>query len=74
MNDETLDSGATAAPPKRPPPNIGKKPAPKAVSKPAAVTKAPTGPKIEEEDLGSGLSKEEAIDKVNEVFAAEHVK
>jgi len=64
MKDETeaLDS----APPKRKaPPNIGKKPEPRASApKTATVTKAPTGPKIEEENLGSGLDKEEAIAKV----------
>lgn len=71
---ETLDSAPAMAPPKKKaPPNIGQKPAPKAASKPAAVTKAPTGPKIEEEDLGSGLDKEAAIEKVKETFDAAHV-
>lgn len=63
------------------PPNIGQKPekkgpptlssaAPKTAAKSSG--KAPSAPKIVEEDLGQGLSKEEAIDKVNEFYSSAH--
>ncbi len=53
------------APPKKAPPALGKKPAlssdkPKTV---ASSSKGPTAPVIQEEDLGAGLSKEDAIEK-----------
>lgn len=68
---------------KKPPPNIGKKPEPKpkpveekkvaAPAKPSAAGKAPSGPSINDEDLGTGLSKEEAIEKVEAFYSSEHI-
>lgn len=49
-----------------------KKPASSTVKR-AAPTKGPTAPVIQEEDLGSGLSKEEAEEKVAEFFSADVV-
>ena len=67
---------------KKPPPNIGKKPEPKpkpaeekktaAPAKPSAGGKAPTGPAINDEEIGAGLSKEEAIEKVEAFYSSEH--
>ena len=87
--DEPMDfSGPpkSSGPPKKvpgKPPNIGQKPekkAPPTLSS-AAPKKAGGGsgkgssaPQVQEEDLGSGLSKEEAIDKVTEFYDAGHVK
>ncbi len=68
---------------KKPPPTIGKKPEPKpkpaeekktaAPAKPSAGGKAPTGPAINDEDIGAGLSKEEAIEKVEAFYSSEHI-
>lgn len=55
------------APPKRPALSSDK---PKAAG---GAGKAPSAPVVQEEDLGAGLSKEEAIDKVNDYFDASNV-
>lgn len=61
MNDETLPRND---PPKRAPPKLGTdKPKTTTSAKPGA-TKGPSGPQIQEEDGGAGLSKEEAEAKV----------
>jgi hypothetical protein len=66
MADETITSPKKAEPPKKAPP----KPEPKAkpstataTAKPAAGGKA-AAPNVQEEDVGAGLSKEEAEAKV----------
>jgi len=65
---------STDAPPKR---AFGEKPAPKnkpvAPSKPSGSgpTKAPGPVKVEEEDLGAGLSVEEAIEKCESFYSSE---
>ena len=56
---------------RKPPPNIGQKPPAKPTAtsvapKPAGQTKAI--PVLKDEDEGSGLSKEEAIEKVQEYY------
>ena len=61
-DEEMKDEGAP--PVKKAPPTLGQKPAAAEKKPPAAPTKAPTAPKIQDEDLGSGLSKEEAMEKV----------
>jgi hypothetical protein len=67
-DQEDVMAAPAKKPVAKPPPNIGKKPEPK---KPAASSaKAPTAPVIQEEDLGAGLSKEQAIEKASEYFAA----
>lgn len=93
-NDNVLNEVAPAAP-RKPPPNIGKKPVskkaaaeqpaeeekkpatsgpPARLAKPAAAA-ASSGPTktikaedIQEEDLGSGMSKEQAIEKVESFY------
>jgi hypothetical protein len=64
MNEEQKEP---KAPPKRPVLSSDK---PKAAG---GAGKAPSAPVVHEEDLGSGLSKEEAIDKVNDYFDASNV-
>lgn len=61
---------------KKPPPIIGKKPEPKNKVEAVKAVAKPTGkPQVVgvEEEEGSGLSKEEAIEKVVNYFDAEHV-
>jgi hypothetical protein len=61
---------------KKPPPNIGKKPEPKPkaeVAKPAAKPAAKGTAVAGEEDESGGLSKEEAIEKVESFYSAECV-
>lgn len=58
------------APPKKAPPALSSA-KPKAA---CAPSKGPSGPVIVEEDLGQGLSKEEAIEKVLEFFDSSTVK
>jgi len=66
MADEQI---AQPKPPTRkPPPNIGKKPEPKAKPASSGPSKGPSAPVIQEEDLGAGLSKEEAIEKAEEYY------
>ena len=62
----------------KPPPRVTEKKAPPkaapaATSKPAASTKGPAGPKVQDEDLGQGLSKEEVEAKMQEVFNSEFI-
>ena len=61
----------SSAPPKKAPALSSAKP--KAATA-ASSTKGPTAPVIQDEDLGSGVSKEEAIDKVNEYYDSSVVK
>ena len=68
MADEQIVQPKAAV--KKPPPNIGKKPEPRAKPASSGPTKGPTAPVIQEEDLGSGLSKEEAIEKAEEYYNA----
>jgi len=67
MKDEEKQPAAPRAPAARKaaPPSSSDRP--KAAAGPS---KAPSAPVVQEEDLGSGLSKEEAIDKVSEYFDA----
>ena len=67
-DEETKPPAAASKPPAKKPELSSNRP------KTAAVTKGPSGPVIQDEDLGSGLSKEEAIDKVNEFFNPATVK
>ena len=69
MKDESKPAAAAKAPP-----NIGKKPAAAEKKATTTVTKAPTAAVVQEEDLGAGLSKEDAIDKVGEFFSSGTVK
>jgi len=93
-DDNVLKEVAPAAP-RKPPPNIGKKPVSKKAEQPeeeqkpatsgppprlaakAAASAAPSGPTktikaedIQEEDLGAGISKEQAIERVSNYFDA----
>ena len=68
------DEGAPTPPPRKAAP--AKKPPALSSDKPKAAAgsgKAPSAPVVQDEDLGSGLSKEEAIDKVSEYFDASSV-
>lgn len=61
---------------KKPPPNIGQKPPAKPATTTAApkpAGKAPVAQSSKDEDEGSGLSKEEAIEKVTEFYDAANV-
>lgn len=61
---------------KKPPPNIGQKPPAKLATTTAApkpAGKAPVAQSSKDEDEGSGLSKEEAIEKVTEFYDAANV-
>jgi hypothetical protein len=67
--------------PKPPPPKVAaKKPAlssEKPVDKPKTVassSKGPSAPVVQEEDLGGGLSAEEAIEKVRDNFSGGIIK
>jgi len=83
--EEKVDGGDTEmrdeqeevkqAPAKKPPPKkeAPKKPEAKPATK-APPTGGPKAPQIQEEDLGSGFSKEEAEAKVQELFNPETVK
>lgn len=68
MNDEEQIVQPKAAAAKKPPPNIGVKPEPKRAAPSSGPSKGPTAPVIQEEDLGTGLSKEEAIEKAEEYY------
>ena len=72
MNDDSLMSPkkeeVKKAPVKAPPKLASEK---ANSSKPTTSTKGPSGPNIQEEDVGSGLSKEEAEAKVNDVFGSD---
>jgi hypothetical protein len=71
MVDESPPPAAPAKKePKAPPALSSAKP--KAAA--SAPSKGPSGPVVVEEDLGQGLSKEEAIAKVEEFFDASTVK
>lgn len=81
--DEDVEMAAPAppkrkfgeAPPKRQPTTAPKPTAGSAVTKPlTGGTKAAVVPQVEEADLGEGLSKEEAIEKVKEFYSAEAMK
>jgi len=68
---EALNSGP---PPSKPP---GRKPPALSSDKPKTASvpsKGPSAPVIHEEDLGSGLSKEEAIDKATEFYSSDSIK
>lgn len=66
-------------PVKKPPARVAAKEAPAAktstttTAKTTTSAKGPSGPQIQEEDVGTGLSKEEAEQKVQETFSAEIV-
>lgn len=65
-----------AAPPKKPAPKLKEEEKKAPASKPAAktaLTGAPKGPNIQEENVGEGLSKEEAESRFIETFSAEIV-
>ena len=76
MNDEE-EKAPPKAPPKAPAAAAAKKAAPALSSdkpkKAPTSGKAPTAPVVKDEDIGTGLSKEDAIDKVTEFFSAGHV-
>lgn len=63
--DVEMGGDEPAKPAKKMPPLSSAKPKTVATS-----SKAPSAPVINDEDLGSGLSKEEAIEKVEEFFGA----
>lgn len=66
MKDETIVSPKkeeVKKPPAKQPPEPKAKPS-TAAAKPAASSKGPAAPQIQEEDVGAGLSKEEAEAKV----------
>jgi len=62
--DMQIDSPPKKAPAKRGPPQLSSD-KPKTIK---SSTKGPTAPVIEDEDLGTGLDKDQAIDKFGEYF------
>ena len=79
MKDEEKEVKAALTvpelPKKGPPASFGQKPG-GASDKPKVTvpTKAPTGPKIVEEDLGAGISKEDALAKCQEFYNSATIK
>ena len=70
-DEEILASRKPAAVKKPAPQPAPKEEAKKAAAAPAkssGLTKAPSGPDVQEEDLGVGLTKEEAIEKVESFY------
>ena len=69
------DESDTFAPPKKAPPAKAAPPKVKEESKaPPKTAAGPKGPQINDENVGEGLSKEEAIAKVEETFPPEVVE
>lgn len=77
MNDDNAPSPKKVEPKKPPakqPPELKSKPSTTSTTvKATTSTKGPSGPQIQEEDIGAGLSKEEAEAKVNENFPSDIV-
>lgn len=76
MNDDSV-MPPNKIEPKKPPVKQPAEPKAKPSTTTAAAaktsSKGPSGPQIQEEDVGAGLSKEEAEAKVNETFSSDIV-